>query len=257
MKIIYTSMLGCPKTVNSKVTSEKISNANGFVDVLQSMLKQPKKLMFITNRWQSITPKDQPRDEVFNDYHYTNQEYANAVRDCYDLSGIRFAKMVVVDCDYDGDFKEDLHSADMVFVQGGHTPRGLKILKDLHFEDYVKNYNGVLLLTGTATKLSASKVLSTHHGNMKEYEIEEGLCLKSYSIRPYFAYRLSDKLNKKFRIRIKLLKDFSKTIDVYGIGAESFIVDDEINIKIYGDCWLIKNKQIKKICGKNKIKIQI
>ena len=108
-------------------------------------LKQTKKLMFITNRWYSTTPKDQPRDEVFNDYHYTNQEYANVVRDCYSLSGIEFDEMVVVDCDYKGNFKEDLLSSDMVFVQAGHTPRGLKILKDLvKRECAIKNTQFVL-----------------------------------------------------------------------------------------------------------------
>lgn len=123
MKIIYTSILGCPQTIKDKLVVEKLNNANGFVDNLKSSLKQTKKLMFITNRWQSITPKDQPRD----DYHYTNQEYANVVRDCYSLSGIKFDEMVVVDCDYKGDFRQYLLSADMVFVQAGHTPRGLKI----------------------------------------------------------------------------------------------------------------------------------
>lgn len=253
MKIIYTSILGCPQTIKDKLVTEKLNNANGFVDSLKENLKQTKKLMFITNRWNSTTPKDQPRDEVFNDYHYTNQEYANVVRDCYSLSGIKFDEMVVVDCEYKGNFKEDLLSSDMVFVQAGHTPRGLKILKDLNFEVYVKDFQGVLLLTGTATKLPASKVLSTHHGNMQEYEIEQGLCLKDYSIRPYFSYSFKERYNKKFKVKVKLLKDFSQHTDVYAIGGETYMIDEKNNVKIYGKCYLFRQGKIKKICKDNKV----
>ncbi len=249
MKIIYTSVLGCPKTRDNKVITEKFENTNGFIDTLKDNLTKTKKLMFITNRWQDVTPKDQPADEVFNDYHYTNKEYAQAVFDSYKLSGIAFDEMVIVDCDYKGNFKQDVLSSDMIFVQGGHTPRGLQILKDLNFESIITKSNALLLLTSTATKLPATKVLSTHHGNEKEYEIEEGLNLCDYSIRPHFGYSLKEKLfNKKVKVRLKLIKDFSKHIKVYAIGGQSYILDDGKNINIYGDCHCIDKGKIKHIC---------
>jgi len=254
MKIIYTSVLGCPKTKDDKLVIEKLDNANGFVEFLKANLKQTKKLMFITNRWNFYTPKTQLKDEVFNDYHYTNQEYANAVKDIYSLSGIRFDEIVVIDCNYKGNFKEDLLSSDLVFVQSGHTPRGLKILKDLHFNDYLKNFQGILLLTGTATKLLASKVLSTHHGNIQEYEIEEGLNLRNYSIRPYFSYNFKMKFDKKFKVKLNLLKDMSKHLDIYAINEKTFMLDDNKKVKLFGDCWLIKKGKMKRICKDKQIK---
>lgn len=251
MKLIYTSFLGYPKSENNKLVIEKLSNSNGYIDSLKSLLVKNNKLLFITNRWENITPKAQPKDEVFNDYHYSNKEFANALKECYSLSGISFNELVVVDCDYVGNLKEDIESSDLIFIQGGHTPRGLKILKDLNFNEYIKNYNGVILLTGTASKLPASKVLSTHHGNKKEYEVEEGLCLKKYSIRPHFDYNLKMLLNKKFRARISLIKDFSKYIDVYALGGNSYMIDDNGNIKIYGECHCFKNGKMKRICKDN------
>ncbi|MBE7075211.1 MAG: hypothetical protein E7376_04460 [Clostridiales bacterium] len=252
MKIFYTSKLGCPKTKDNKLVTEKLDDTNGFINNLKTNLKQTKKLLFITNRWQSITPADQPKDEVFNDYHYSNKEYANVVKECYALTGISFDEIIVVDCDYKGDFKQDLLTSDLIFIQGGHTPRGLKILKTLNFEEYIKDYQGILLLAGTSAKLPATKVLSTHHGNMQEYEIEQGLNLKNYSIRPYFDYCLKLKFNKKFKNRIKLLKSFSYNIDVYALGGNSYMIDDENNIKIFGNCYLLKNGKMKKICKENK-----
>lgn len=88
---------------------------------------------------------------------------------------------------------------------------------------------------------------------MQEYEIEEGLCLKDYSIRPYFSYFLRERFNKKFKVKVKLLKDFSQHTDFYAIGAETYMIDDSKKVKVYGDCWLFKNGKIKKICKNKKI----
>ncbi|MBQ8522723.1 MAG: Type 1 glutamine amidotransferase-like domain-containing protein [Clostridia bacterium] len=248
MKIIYTSFLLQPKTRDNKLVVEPFQNENGIIDTLKNEIKNVNKMVFITNRWNSTTAKNQPKDEVHNDFHYTNNQYAKAVKECFKLSGINFKQMIVVDCKYNGVLKDDIKDADMVYIQGGHTPRGLKILKDIKFVDCIKKYKGVMIFNSTAAKLPATKALSTHHGNMKEYEIEEALCLKNYSIRPHFDYSLKEYLfDKKFRNRIKLIKDFSKHIDVYGLGGNSYILDKDNEFKIYGKCWLFKQGKLKKL----------
>jgi len=255
MKIIYTSFLLQPKHENNKVITIPFENTNGIIDNLKSELGGTKKMVFITNRWDNITPKSQPKDEVFNDYHYTNKQYAKAVKDGFKASGINFKQMVIVDCDYDGNLKEDIASADMVYIQGGHTPRGLKILKDINFVDAINGYEGVIIFNSTSAKLPASKALSTHHGNMKEWEIEESLNLRDYSVRPHFDYSLKEYLfDKKFRNRIKLIKEFSKHIDVYGLGGNSYIIDKDGVFKVYGKCWLFRNGKLKKINKDKQIK---
>ncbi len=247
MKIIYTSFLAIPKTKDNKLVVEPFENANGFIDNLKKELSATNKMVFITNRWQSSTPKDQPKDEVFNDYHYTNEESANAVKDCFKLSGIDFNEMIIVDSEYNGSLKEDIANADMVYVQGGHTPRGLKILKDINFVDCIDSYNGILLFTSTSAKLPATKALSTHHGNMKEWEIEESLGLRDYSIRPHFDYSLKEYLlDKKFRNRIKLIKDFSNVIPVYALAGDAYMIDKDNKFKIYGKCYLFKDGKMRK-----------
>ena len=248
MKILYTSFLAIPKTRDNKLVVEPFENANGFIDCLKKELFATDKMVFITNRWQCSTPKEQPKDEVFNDYHYTNKEYATAVKDCFKLSGIDFKEIVIVDSKYKGNLKEDIATSNYVYIQGGHTPRGLKILKDINFVDCIEGYKGVIQFSGTSAKLPATKALSTHHGSLTEYEIEESLGLREYSIRPHFDFSIKEYLfDKKFRNRIKLIKDFSKHIDVYGLGGNSYIIDDDGNFKIYGKCWLFKQGKLKKI----------
>ncbi len=248
MKIIYTSFLLQPKTRDNKLIIEPFQNENGIIDTLKAELTGFNKLLFITNRWNSTTPKNQPKDEVHNDYHYTNNQYAKAVKQGFKLAGIDFKEMIVVDYEYSGNLKDVIKTADMVYIQGGHTPRGLKILKDINFVEAIEGYEGVMVFNSTASKLPATKALSTHHGNMKEYEIEESLNLRDYSIRPHFNYSLKEYLfDKKFRNRIKLIKDFSKHIDVYGLGGNSYIIDKDNDFKIYGKCWLFKNGKLKKL----------
>lgn len=247
MIIIYTSFLTIPKTKDCKLVAEPFENANNFIDNLKKELLSTDKMVFITNRWQCSTPKNQPKDEVFNDYHYTNKEYANIVKECFKMSGIDFKEIIIVDCEYKGNLKEDIATSDFVYIQGGHTPRGLKILKDINFVDCIKEYKGVLLFSSTSAKLPALKALSTHHGNMKEYEIEESLGLRNYSIRPHFDFSLFAYLfDYKFRNRIKLIKNFSKHVDVYGLCGNSYIIDKKNKLKIYGKCWLFKNGKLKK-----------
>ncbi len=246
MKIIYTSTLGCPKDDGKKLFPEPFEKS--FCDVLKKLILKADTLLFVSNRWPRRTSALAPKDEVFNDFHYTNKQYANAVLKSFSLSGIKFKKLVVVDKDYKGDIKKDVENADFIFVQGGHTPRGLKILKDLGFDALLRKYDKTICFTSTSAKLPATKVLSTHHGNMNEYEIEEGLGLKNYSVRPHFNITKKDLFNKKIRNRIKLIKSLSRLLPVLAFGNQTFAVDDNGELTIYGKAFLFKNAKKHLIC---------
>jgi len=246
MTIIYSSILGCPRTVDDQLVIEQVDNSTDFVDNLKRNLKGVKKMVFISNRWDKRTSLAQPKDEVFNDYHYTNDEYAKAVRSCFAISRLVFEKMVVVDCEYKGNLKKELADADFIYIQGGHTTRGLQVLEKLKFYDCLKDFDGTILVTSTAAKLPSTKVLSTHHGNLKEFEVDEGLCLKDYSVRPHFSHSLKLKFNKKHRARVKLLKNFSKEIEVFAIDSHSYIIDTSNDFLVYGPCYTFKNGKLRK-----------
>ena len=250
MKIIYSSILGCPKTIDDKLILEQVDNSTDFVDNIKRNLKDVKKMVFISNRWDKITPLAQPGDEVFNDFHYTNEEYAKAVRTCFAMARLVFKEMVIVDGEYKGNLKKELADADFIYIQGGHTTRGLNVLKNLKFKEALKDFDGVILATSTAAKLPASKLLTTNRGNLVDYEIEDGLGLKDYSVRPHFRHNLKLKFNKKHRARVKLLKNFSKEIDVYAIGALSYIIDTGNEMIFYGPCYTFKNGKLRR--AKNK-----
>ena len=247
MKIIYSSILGCPKTIDDKLVLEQVDNSTDFVDNVKRNLKGVRKMVFISNRWEKITPLAQPGDEVFNDFHYTNEEYAKAVRTCFAMARLVFNEMVIVDGEYKGNLKKELADADFIYIQGGHTTRGLQVLEKLKFTSALKDFDGVILVTSTAAKLPASKVLSTHHGNLEEYEIDEGLGLKEYSVRPHFRHTFKLRFNKKHRARVKLLKSFSKEIDVYAIGPLSYIIDLGEELLFYGPCYTFKNGKLRKL----------
>lgn len=68
---------------------------------------------------------------------------------------------------------------------------------------------------------------------------EESLAQDKYSFKDYL-------FNKKYRNRIKLLKNFSKHIDVYAIGSEAYIFDNGINMQIFGKYYKFTNGKIEK-----------
>lgn len=250
MKIVYSSILGCPKTIDDKLVLEQVDNSTDFVDNIKRNLKGVKKMVFISNRWDKITSLAQPKDEIFNDFHYTNEEYAKAVRTCFAMSRLVFDEMVIVDGEYKGNLKKELANADFIYVQGGHTTRGLNVLNEIKFKEALKDFDGLLLVTSTAAKLPATKVLSTHHGNLVEYEIDKGLGLKDYSVRPHFKHTLKMRFDKKHRARVKLLKNFSKEIDVYAIGPLSYIIDLGEELIFYGPSYTFKNGKLRKTKNK-------
>ena len=245
MKIVYSSALGCPKTIDDKLVLEQVDNSTDFVDNIKRNLNGVKKMVFISNRWDRITSLAQPGDEVFNDFHYTNEEYAKAVRTCFAKAKLVFNEMVIVDGEYKGNLKEELKDADFVYIQGGHTTRGLKVLEDLKFKNALEEFDGMILVTGTAAKLPAAKILATQ--NLVDFNIEKGLGIKDYSVRPFFKHTLKLKFNKKHRARVRLLKNFSKEIDVYAMGYLSYIIDLGHELQFYGPCYLFKNGKLRKV----------
>jgi peptidase E len=245
MKIVYSSGLGCPKTIDDKLVLEQVDNSTDFVDNIKRNLKGVKKMVFISNRWDRITSLAQPGDEVFNDFHYTNEEYAKAVRTCFAKAKLVFNEMVIVDGEYKGNLKKELKDADFIYIQGGHTTRGLKVLEDLKFKNALEEFDGMILVTGTAAKLLSTKILATQ--NLVDYDIEKGLGLKDYSVRPFFKHTLKYKFKKSHRARVKLLKNFSKEVDVYAIGYLSYIIDLGHELQFYGPCYLFKNGKLRKV----------
>lgn len=246
MTIIYSSILGTPRIIDDKPVIEQVDNSTDFVDNLKRNLKGVKKMVFIPNRWDRIPSLVQSKDEIYNDYHCSNEEYAKAIRSCFAISRLSFEKMVIIDSEYKGNIKKELADADLIYVQGGYTTRGLNVLEKIKFYENIKDFNGTILFTSTASKLAATRVLSTHNQNLKEYEIEEGLCLKDYSVRPYFKHSKKLLFNKAHRARLRLLKALSKEIDVYAIDNHSYIIDTNEDFFVYGPCFTFKNGKLRK-----------
>ena len=110
---------------------EQVDNSTDFVDNLKRNLKGVKKMVFIPNRWDRIPSLVQTKDEAFSDYHCNNEEYAKAVRSCFAISRLSFENIVIIDSEYKGNIKKELEDADLIYVQGGHTTRGLNILEKI------------------------------------------------------------------------------------------------------------------------------
>ena len=248
MKIIYTSVLGFPKTKGNSSVPTKLPDENGFVDLLKINLNDMNKLLIISNRNDSDNKKT--KDQIEND-----KLYAENVKESYKLSGIGFKEASLIDNTFDGDLKKEVHSADMVLVEGGRSATVLQRLKGIGFDAALSDYNGVVIMTNSSAKMLATKVLNTHNGKSKDMEIEPGLAVRKYSVSPYFDYSIRTWFNKRAMNRIRLIKDFSNNIDVYAISNKSYIMDDGSSLVIYGKCHLFEKSKLRKICKDNDYRV--
>ena len=249
MKIIYSSILGGVEIENQKLISKPFPNENEFLDVLNDYCKERKKLVFISNREENKIKKPKEKDEVFNDYFYSNKKYFKALKKNFKLSSLDFEKYVLVDENYKGNLKEEIATASLVYVQGGHTLRGLDFINKIKLKECLVGYKKLLFLHSTATKILGGKksVLSTLHGDIKNYKLDDGLGLKNYTIRPHFNFEVLKGEDVKNKNRLKLIKKLSKNILVFGVSGESFIVDDDGMMEYFGECYSIFIEDIKKI----------
>ena len=241
MKIIYTSVLGFPKNKGNNIPPTRLPDANGFVDLLKINLNEMNKLLIISNKGDSNEKKT--AEQIEND-----KLYAEQIKNAYKLSGIGFKDASYIDASFEGDLKKEVLSSDMVLVEGGRSAKVLERLKNIKFDDILADFDGVVIMTNSAAKMLATKVLNTHNGASKEMEVDKGLSIRKYSVSPYFDYSIRTLFNRRARNRIKLIKEFSNSIDVYAISNKSYIMDDGSSLVIYGKCHLFEKARLRKIC---------
>lgn len=243
MKIVYTSGLG---TQNS---DKRLRDENGFVDMLRVTLSGMSKLMVIANRWQSEKPVGLSLDDEFDNSKTTNFEFAKRIKAWYKASNMEFKEVVLIDENYEGNIKKDIESSDMIIVEGGDALRGIEVLEKISFKENIKDFTGILLLSGASAKILSNKVLCATSGNGVNYEEHDGLNLVDYAVRPHFNYSLKWNFNKNGRNSLKQLKDFSNSQPIFAIDFDTYLFDDGSNVVAYGKCYSFKNGKMKKECS--------
>ena len=239
--LFLTSNMGCVIKENGIRYSTPINNTNGIVERIKESLKKEETILFFAS---------DPTDYEKND------TYCPLIFESFNKSGFNFKNYKIVDDRYTGNLKEDINNADIVFLNGGHTPTQMKFFEKIHLRELLKNHKGVIIGQSAGSLNMAELVVCA-----PEYVDEigssytwKGLGLTKINIEPHFVTEeLTNPEDILFKEELMKLSDLYK---IYAILDGTDIYDDGKTQTMYGEGYILEKRKIKKICN-NKEKITL
>lgn len=234
-KIFLTSNMGCSYKVDGKRFAKIIDNKNGIVELLKSNLDKEENFLFFAS-----SP---------NEYERTDA-YASVTFNSFNMSGFNFKKLIVIDDRYNGNLESDIKNSDLIFLAGGHTPTEMKFFEKINLRELLKDYDEVIIGQSAGSLNLADTVVC---GPECEEEIGtsyiwKGLGKTNINIEPHFTM---NPLEIDKNVREELLK-LSVEYPIYAICDGSYIFDDGDTQTLYGEGYILNNRNIEKICDDGK-----
>jgi Peptidase E len=230
-KVFLVSSLGGNEIINGVRYSTKMDDSNGIPAQLKHMLQKKEKMLFFASN--SNMPE-------------ITDSYGNLTFESFQKSGIGFDELVIVDGRFGGNLEDEIRSADLIFLAGGHTETQMKYFEKIGLRDFLRSYNGVIIgQSAGALNLAYEVVCSPEYEEeILENHYWQGLELSRINIEPHFVLNVHEDLD--LQLREELLKmSFKHTL--YAICDGSHVFDDGESVKIYGEAYILKNGEIIKI----------
>lgn len=238
-KVFLTSNMGCSEKINNKRYATPIDDSNGIIKQIKNNLSNENNLIFIVSN---------PLDFDKND------NYGKITLDSFNMSGFNFKNLIIIDDRYKGDLNNTIKEADLVFLAGGNTFVQMQFFEKINLGKILENYEGVVIgQSAGAINLAKYAICAP------EYEEEigtnyiwSGLNMTNINIEPHFILETNSELEKRLR---KELLDLSLKYPIYAILDGTHIFDNGKEIILYGEGYLIKNKNIVKLSNVSEVKI--
>lgn len=239
MKTIFlTSFIGCFKKNEKKErVLTKCDNSNGFIDRLKAYKTKLTNFVLVSSNPDGFEKTD---------------EHLKFIVDSLNLDGFGIENVVVLDHRFTGDIKGVISNADLVFLTGGHVPTQNKYLKEIGFENIIKEYEGIIVGQSAGSMNLATTVYSPPESEedlTSDYQRTfTGMDLTNINIMPHMAFAFDDNVdgNGKNTYDYCLEDSFDKII--YGIYDGGFVEINKDGAVAYGKTLLIKNGACTTIC---------
>ena len=144
-----------------------------------------------------------------------------------------------------------ISQSNLIILAGGHVPTQNKFFHDIHLKKYIKDFEGLVIGISAGSMNSAEEVYAQpeNFGEVKSPNYErflEGLAITDITVLPHYKDVKDQRLdNQRIMEDVTLPDSYGKVF--YAIEDGAFIVATEN--KIYGNCYVIKDGNIKKICN--------
>jgi dipeptidase E len=219
IRILASDFKNYEKKDGIKIT-HPMSNENGIVDQLKELLKEKRKLVFVSSDINS-TP-----DSV--------EIYARIFFDSMKMVDIEFEQYYILDGTKIDKASEYIENADLVFLCGGDTYNQHLLFEKIGLRELLLNYSGIVMgQSAGAINMAVHCFNSPEELEKSEPVYFDGLGLTNINIEPHFVYEVSN-FNEK---------------EIYQRNA---IINESYNRPIYGQCngshILIDNGTVETIC---------
>ena len=240
--IMSSSFTVYEKDRNGNELARIIDNDNGFLDNLKKYMTSRKCMVVISGN-----PK---KKRIGDPNEITKKSFA--------MSGIPFDEYIYVSDINKEHIVEYIKKADCINLFGGHLPTANAFINELNLKELLKNYNGVIIGASGGAMNMAERVycipeVEGEHTDKSFKRILKGLALTNINIIPHYKL-FKDKI---FTDGIKMLDDIllpdSHKTQMMALPDRSYIIQQDNNIKIFGEAYLLKEGQIKKINENDKV----
>ncbi|MDU7165953.1 Type 1 glutamine amidotransferase-like domain-containing protein [Finegoldia magna] len=140
--------------------------------------------------------------------------------------------------------------ANLIILAGGHVPTQNKYFHDIHLKQYIKDYQGLVIAISAGSMNSAREVYAQpeYFGEVKSphyHRFLKGLGIVDISVLPHYTDIKHERIdNQRIMEDVTLPDSYGRKF--YAIEDGAFIIQTEN--KIYGNCYVIKDGKIKKVC---------
>lgn len=228
---------------NENKVPRNFGNTNKILDNIKKYVKKYDNFLFITSSYDDVKS---------NDY------FATLVFKSFDLT-LPFKNYDILDKRNINDMDKLISDADLIFICGGHIPTQNKYFNDINLKKYITNTKALIIGGSGAAMNMAEDVYAIPElegealdKNFNKYL--KGLCITNISILPHYNIFKDEYIdNKKYLEDIILPDTYNKTL--YGLNNGSYILVINNKAYLYGEAYLLKNGESKKINDDNKYKI--
>lgn len=236
MKAIVTSSLGGSIKVNGVRGPSLFLQNNGLLNRLKSIWKENANVLMICG-----DPTDyEKNDSVFD-----------CLKVAFSLSGLSVSN--VDKCDNRNlRVVDDLKNIDVLLLAGGHVPTQNRFLQQLRLKERLSDYDGLIVAWSAGSMNCANVVYAgpEFEGEALDPFYERwlpGLGITDINILPHFQ-RLKDAYLDGLRLIEDITFEDSVGHEILALNDGSYILIDDEHTTLYGEAYLIKDRQQEQIC---------
>lgn len=241
MRSIYlTSSLVNYKKVSGKRIACEMNNDNNMVSILKDICTNENILLVASN------PYDYKNNDVMKEI----------VEDSFNMSNVLHNSIIFLDNRNVLEIDKLINNSKIIILMGGHLPTQNKWFNQINLKEKLLNYDGTIIGQSAGSMNMADNVYSCpeYVDDLELPRYLNGLGLTTINIFPHYD-KFKDVILGEYKMIDDIVLKDSFNNCIYGLNDGSFIkIDDDV--KIYGECFLIKDGNITKIGAEgNVIKI--